>query len=228
MTMVTAQKSHRTIAGRLIDELTTAIVGGDMGPGMKISEPELAKRYQVSRGPLREAIRRLEGRGLIRYIPHSGARVVSLELIEIMDLYVTREALEGMAARLAARNMRSKEIDTVKFLLDEHEKDIGLKKGREYFQEQGDLDFHFRIVQGSDNKKLLSLLCGELYYLVRMYRYRSSQTQSRPQKALSEHRQIMDAIALRDEELAEILMRRHIDRARQNLAEQIETSVTSR
>ena len=73
MTMVTAQKSHRTIAGRLIDELTTAIVGGDMGPGMKISEPELAKRYQVSRGPLREAIRRLEGRGLIRYIPHSGA-----------------------------------------------------------------------------------------------------------------------------------------------------------
>ena len=214
-------QEHRTLAGRLIDELTHAIVSGAIPAGTKISEPDLANHYAVSRGPLREAIRRLEGRGLVRHVPHAGARVVTLELDEVMEVYVVREALEGMAARLAARHMPRSEVDAVRALLDEHEASIHRAEGREYFQEEGDLDFHFRIVRGSENQKLIALLCGELYHLVRMYRYRSSRTDSRPQKALAQHRQIIESIAAGDEELAEMLMRRHIAGARDNIAGQL-------
>jgi len=214
-------QEHRTLAGRLIDELTHAIVSGAIPAGSKISEPDLANQYSVSRGPLREAIRRLEGRGLVRHIPHAGARVVTLDLDEIMEVYVIREALEGMAARLAARHMPRKEVDAVRKLLDAHEASIHRADGREYFQEEGDLDFHFRIVRGSENEKLIALLCGELYHLVRMYRYRSSRSASRPQKALAQHRQIIETIATGDEELAEMLTRRHIAGARENIAAQL-------
>ena len=215
-------KHPTTIATRLTDELTDAIVTGQIPAGEKISEPDLAKRYHVSRGPLREAIRRLEGRGLVRHIPHAGVRVVTLELKEVIELYAVREALEGMAARLAAEHMSDAEVDAIRTLLDEHELAVQQSDGREYFQQEGDLDFHYRVVQVSQNDKLIALLCGELYHLVRMYRYRSSQASSRPQRALAEHRRILDAIAERDGELAELLMRRHLAGARRSIAAQLE------
>ena len=216
-------KHPTTIASRLTEELTDSIVTGEIAAGEKISEPDLASRYDVSRGPLREAIRRLEGRGLVRHVPHAGVRVVTLELDEVVELYAIREALEGMAARLAADNMSDAEIESVRELLDEHETAVQKSEGREYFQQEGDLDFHYRIVVASGNQKLIALLCGELYHLVRMYRYRSSRTASRPQQALTEHRRILDAVAERDGELAELLMRRHLGGARQSIATQLET-----
>ena len=215
-----------TITDRLTDELTDAIVTGRIPAGKKFSEPDLAQQYAVSRGPLREAIRRLEGRGLVRHVPHSGASVVTLALAEVIEVYLVREALEGMAARLAANHMSEAEIDAIRALLDEHEKAVQRSEGREYFQQEGDLDFHYRIVQASNNEKLISLLCGELYHLVRMYRYRSSQTASRPQRALFEHRRVLDAIADRDGELAELLMRRHLAGARASIAAQLEQTET--
>ena len=118
--------------------------------------------------------------------------------------------------------MSHREIDELRILLDKHEVAINRADGREYFQDEGDLDFHFRIVQGCENEKLINLLCGELYHLVRMYRYQSSRIASRPQKALAQHRQILESIAVRDEELAEILMRRHISGAQKNIGLQLE------
>jgi DNA-binding GntR family transcriptional regulator len=206
--------------------LTEAIVTGAIPAGQKISEPDLANQYKVSRGPLREAIRRLEGRGLVQHIPHTGARVVTLALEEVVELYLVREALEGMAARLAAQHMRDEEVAAIRGLLDQHEKAVQRSAGREYFQQEGDLDFHYRIVQASNNEKLITILGGELYHLVRMYRYRSSLTASRPQRALAEHRRILDAIADRDGELAEMLMRRHLAGARKSIAAQLDTSET--
>lgn len=215
-------KHPTTIASRLTEELTDAIVTGQIAAGEKISEQDLANRYHVSRGPLREAIRRLEGRGLVVHIPHAGVRVVTLELEEVIELYAIREALEGMAARLAADHMSDTEIEALRELLDEHEAAVQKSEGREYFQQEGDLDFHYRIVVASGNKKLISLLCGELYHLVRMYRYRSSRTASRPQQALAEHRRILEAIADRDGELAELVLRRHLGRARRSIETQLE------
>lgn len=216
-------RDTQTIADRLSDELIASIVKGDILPGSKISEPDLARTYKVSRGPLREAIRRLEGLHLVARIPHVGARVVSLNSRQLIEIYQVREALEGMAARLACSNMTDAEINELKDLLDEHALSIEQSQGREYFQHEGDFDFHYRIIQGSKNQRLIELLCSELYHLIRMYRFRSSQILSRPQRALAEHRSLCTAIEQRDGELAEILMRRHISTAQKHIEQQFLT-----
>ncbi len=207
----------RTLADKVCEQIVTAIVVGDIPPGQKISEPELARTYGISRGPLREAMRRLEGLRLIERKPHVGARVVKLSVKELIEIYRVREALEGMACRMAAEFMPDDEIASLRDLLDEHERSVEQLDGRSYFQKEGDLDFHYRIVQGSRNAKMLELLGSDLYHLVRMYRYQFSVSSSRPMRALKEHRQIVDAIAARDPELAEMLMRRHISAARKNI-----------
>jgi DNA-binding GntR family transcriptional regulator len=194
----------------LTQTLIEAIVNGDIQPGSKISEPELAKQYQVSRGPLREAIMRLMGLGLIERIPHIGARIISLNVEKLAELYTVREALEGMAARLAATNMLDGEIECLEELLDKHLGHIEDVDGASYFHQYGDFDFHYLVIKGSKNAQLISLFCDELYHLLRMYRYQSPQSESRSVKALNEHKQILFAIRNRDGELAELLMRRHI------------------
>lgn len=215
---------YRTLADKVCEQIVTAIVVGDIPAGQKISEPELARTYGVSRGPLREAMRRLEGLRLIERKPHVGARVVKLSVKELLEIYRIREALEGMACRMAAEHMPDVEIARLRKLLDEHERDVDKLDGRSYFQKEGDLDFHYRIVQGSKNTKLLELLSSDLYHLVRMYRYQFSVSSSRPKRALKEHRQIVDAIESRDPELAEMLMRRHISAARQNIEQKLGNS----
>jgi DNA-binding GntR family transcriptional regulator len=207
----------RTIADQVCEQLINTIVKGEIPPGYKISESDLAKTYGISRGPLREAIRRLEGLRLVTRIPHVGTSVVSLSNKELFDIYDVREALEGMACRLAANRMTQEEIDELKFLLDEHEQEINKDDESGYYQKEGDFDFHYRIIQGSRNNKLIQLLCGELYHLIRLYRYRSSQARARPPKALIEHWNIVSAIEQRDGEFAEMLMRRHISAARKNI-----------
>lgn len=213
-------KDSRTIADWLSDELVRAIVKGDMPSGSKISETDLARVHQVSRGPLREALRRLEGLHLVTRVPHAGTRVVALDPTELLEIYHVREALEGMAARLAAQNMSAQESDALKKLLDLHAENIEQSQAGEYFQCEGDFDFHYRIIQGSKNQRLIDLLCSELYHLIRMYRYRSAQTSARPLAALAEHRHIAAAIEQRDGEFAEMLIRKHISTARHNIEQQ--------
>lgn len=206
-----------TLADRVFSQIQTAIVKGELAPGTKMSEAELAARYGVSRGPLREALRRLEGRKLLTRIPHVGVRVISLSFDELIQIYHVREAMEGMAARLAALYMPAEEVQGLKDLLAQHEKQAELQEGRAYFQDEGDFDFHYRIVQGSRNEVLSQMLCGELYHRVRLYRYQFSVTEGRPQKAFGEHHRIIEAIEARDAEMAEILMRCHISSARANI-----------
>jgi len=218
----TAEKEG-TKSENLTEYLIEAIVSGEIASGQKISEPELSKQFGVSRGPLREAIMRLEGLGLIERIPHVGARVVTFSSENLSELYAVRESLEGMAARLAARNISEEELDALKRLLSTHSKHIDQVEGKSYFQQQGDFDFHYRIIKASRNKKLIAFLCDELYHLLRMYRYQSPRSHSRPEKALEEHKFILKAIANRDEELAELLMRRHISGSRILIEQQMES-----
>ncbi len=203
--------------------LQRAIVTGEFAPGTKLSEADLAKRFGVSRGPLREAIRRLEIRRLLTVVPNAGARVVSLNNQQLIALFETREALEGQGACLAAERMSDESIADVHGLLDRHAAVISAAEGRAYYQEEGDYDFHFRIAHGSGNSLLAGILLDDLYQLLRMYRFRLSAAHGRAEQALLEHRQILSAISERDGQLAELLMRRHIARGRSRLAEQVET-----
>lgn len=207
----------QTLADKVFSELTTAIVRGELRPGTKLSEQTLVERYGGSRAPMREAIQKLEARNLVVRVPHAGARVVSLSLSELRDIYEVRLELESMACRLAAQRMSDAEIAELYGLLAEHEASIAAEQGQSYYQKAGDLDFHYRIIKGSQNSRLHQMLCGELYHLVRMYRYQTSTSAKRPLQALLEHQRIVEAIAARDAELAELLMRRHIQASLTNL-----------
>ncbi len=210
-----------TRASEVFKEILQAIVEGQIAAGSKISEPELARAYGISRGPLREALGRLEACHLILRKPNVGARVISLTNEELLEIYHIREALEGMACRLAAEKMGAKEVAELRHLLQQHMQNAELREGRAYYQEQGDLDFHYLIVQGSGNTKLINLLCNELYHLVRMYRFQFGMPSPRARRAFAEHAHIIDAIENGDGELAEILMRRHIRASRANIEKRL-------
>ena len=206
-----------TLADSLLEQIRKAVVEGEIAPGAKISEPELARRFGVSRGPLREAISRLEAGGLVTRRPNVGARVITLSAQGLIEIYELREALEGMAARLAAENMSDEEVQAMRDLLEIHQANVEEKDGQAYFQKEGDLDFHYRIIQGSRNQRLTRVLCDDLYHLARMYRFQFGMASRRARKALEEHGMILDAIADRDGESAELLMRRHIRASRRNV-----------
>lgn len=209
----------RTLAERVFHQLQDAIVRGELPPGSKITEPGLSQAYGISRGPLREAMRRLEAHRLIERVPHVGARVVKLSVKELLELFDLREALESMAARLAAEHMSAVEIDGLRDVLAVHEQQSDLKRGEAYYQREGDLDFHYLIVQGSQNRMLMTLLCDDLYYLVRLYRTQFGANGARPRRAFVEHHRIVDAIEAGDAELAELLMRRHVSASRANVVD---------
>lgn len=208
------EETTATIADRIFDQLRKAIVEGEIPAGSKISEPVLAARYGISRGPLREAMRRLESSSLVERKPNVGARVIRLSSEQLLEIYLIREALEGLAARLAAERMSDAAIEDIRTLLERHRTEVAQEEWQSYFQREGDLDFHFRIVQGSGNQRLINILCNDLYHLARMYRCQFGMKSNRARDALREHEMVVDAIAERDGELAEWLMRRHIRASR--------------
>lgn len=204
-----------TIADRLFQELRRAILEGELPPGKKISEPELANQYNVSRGSLREAISKLENCNLVTRKPNIGARVVGFSTKQLMEIYQIREAMEGMAARLAAENMTNEQLAHLNTLV-EHNK-MAVTTQDPYatptsVHYDADLDFHFCIIQGCNNERLQRMLHMDLYDLVRFYRFRLNPRFS--EQALSEHELIASALNNRDGEMAELLMRHHIRASR--------------
>jgi DNA-binding GntR family transcriptional regulator len=206
--------SSATFADRAFEWLEAAIIKGDLPPETKLDEVSLAKSFGTSRGPVREAINRLEGKKLVERVPHVGARVATFSPGDLREILYVREALEGMACRLATQRMSEKQIDDLEALLEGHATQNALKAGENYFQRPGDYDFHYRIISASENQKLFQMLIDDLYHLMRMYRYRSSSRKGRAHEALREHRAIVDAMRQRDAERADLLMRQHIARAR--------------
>ncbi|MBF7074130.1 GntR family transcriptional regulator [Glaciecola sp. MH2013] len=204
-----------TGADKTFFQLRNDIVESNILAGSKLSEVELSTKYSVSRAVVREAINRLESCHLVERKANVGARVVSLTAQGLVQLYQVRESLEGMAARLAAKNMTDHEILDLKDLLNNHFREV---EGTEtYYQEAGDVDFHYRIILGSKNDHLISLLVNGMYHLIRMYRVQLGMVGPRVSTAFEEHKNIVQAISNRDEELAEILMRRHITYSMKNI-----------
>jgi DNA-binding GntR family transcriptional regulator len=203
------------------ERIEAAIISGTLEPGSRLSEQALAASLGVSRGPLREAIRRLEGRKLLERTPNIGVRVAALSLRDLKDILEVREALEGMACGLAAQNMTDDDIAGVKRLLDDHGNQKSVREGTGYYQESEDFDFHFRILKGSGNARLVEMLCGDLYYLLRVYRYKSSTKPGRAKNALQEHRDIVAALERRDSVAAERAMRKHLRNARRYVEERL-------
>ena len=210
----------QTLSNELTCTLRDGIITGQIAQGSKLSETKLAKELDVSRGPLREAIRRLEGMNLIEHIPQQGARVVEINLNLILQIYDTREALESKAAALAAVNMSSKDIDQLHREIDTQSKFMQENTG---IPAESDYAFHEMVIKGSKNNIIERTLLHELYNLIKMFRYQNEFARISTTNALIEHRQIAYAIEQRDAELAEVTMRRHCARSRERIKRRMQT-----
>ena len=189
------------------------IYQGRLPPGSVINEAALAQEFGASRGPVREAIRRLQSIQLITREPYIKSRVVTLNAATARELFELRMALEGMTCNIDARRMSDAEIDT---LIAELE---GSRQNYSSSAPSGGnaFDFHERIVRACGNARIINLLCGDLYHLLRLYRRYSGAFFERKEEAYEEHWQILRAIKARDPQLAESLMRSHVRRAARNL-----------
>jgi DNA-binding GntR family transcriptional regulator len=210
-----AKPEPQTLADRAYDLIADAIVRGDLALGARIHEAALSQRFGIGRGPLREALRRLEGRKIVVTRPHAGARVANPTLGDIVEMFEIREVLEGFACRLAAERMTEGELDELDALLGVHDRDP--LQGRGHTRAAPHPDFHTAVIRGSKNARLIELLCGELFDLMRIYRYKSSGKPGRTPRAFDEHRRIAAALRRRDAEEAAFLMGRHVRQARLNL-----------
>jgi DNA-binding GntR family transcriptional regulator len=201
-----------SLVDAVTERLEAAIVNGTLKPGSKLKEQALAKALGVSRGPLREAVRRLEGRKLLQRIPNVGVRVVVLSLKEVEDILQVQEALQGMACALAAKNMDDTEIAALGKLLDQYQR----KPSKRDDYDSWDLEFHSRIIAGSGNDRLSQMLREDIELLLKVYHARSTTTHERAMEVLNDHKAIVAAIARHDADAAEQLMRRHIQAARKS------------
>ena len=208
--MLKGKVRAHSLVDAVTERLEAAIVNGALKPGSKLKEQALAKSLGVSRGPLREAIRRLEGRKLLQRIPNIGVRVAVLSLREVEEILQVQEALQGMACGLAAHNMSKEDIDALRRLLDNYQ--CNSSKRNDY--DKWDVDFHSRIIAGSGNTRLGQMLREDIDLLLKVYHAKSTTTRERALEVLSDHQKIVAAISNRDSVAAEQLMRQHIQTAR--------------
>jgi DNA-binding GntR family transcriptional regulator len=191
---------------RVFEKIIDDITNGVLRPGVKLSEPDLARSLGVSRGPLREAIRRLEERQLVRCTPNFGARVVVHTPREILHAYEIREALEGLAARLAATEMTD---DERRDLRNAFELEVAAACSRGYQS-----DFHMHLVRGSHNGRLIKMLDEDYYRLFKLWRSNCRWLRAGGDQSWTDHKRILEAIEYRDGDSAELLMKRHVARLR--------------
>lgn len=202
-----------SLSDEAFEKVVEAITSGEFEPGQRLSEAELARNLGISRGPLREALGRLEG-SLIMRTPRIGVHVISMTRDKIDSLFRAREALEGMAARLASERMSDAEIEDLRQLLEAHANQPQIAAGEAYIQRSLDEDFHFAIVRGARSETIERLLMTEIYYQMRISRRRSSTQPGRATAALNEHRAILQGIESRDPNQAEKAIRTHLRNAR--------------
>ncbi len=215
-----APLESKTLVHRIADRIVGAVLSGEVPLGGKLREQALAQSLGVSRGPMREAIRRLEGRGLIERVANHGARVISLGADDLREIYTIREALEGIACRLATERMTPADLKRLSNLVEKQVAEV--KKQKQPYALESDLDFHSRIVSAAGSKRLETLINDELFDMLRIYRARSEAVPGRGMRAVVEHQQVVKAMMAGDPSKAEEMMRLHIRAARDNLVSEIE------
>jgi DNA-binding GntR family transcriptional regulator len=206
------EETHSSAYQRLKSE----ILKGQLAPGAKISEPELAVKFGVSRSPIREAILRLEQDGFVVRGSNGRVTVASLEISELQQLYVVRANLEGLATRLAASRLRTIDLEKMAAALDEMRALIAQEKFREAI-EAGRL-FHSIIHQECENRPLIETL-AHLGSKIDRFRYFAASFESYDIKRVEEHDRILDALYQRDGRKAEAEMILHIERSANALVE---------
>jgi DNA-binding GntR family transcriptional regulator len=191
-----------------------AILGGRLTDGDPLTEAALAAALGVSRSPVRDALKRLARKGMVEARGRRGFAVATIDPDRVMDFLGVREALEGLAARLAAERMPDDDIALLRGHLDDV--DRALRAGTFQGYPEADEDFHAMVLRGARSEQLSSAM-EPVATRTRLLRRRSGARPDRARQALAEHRAIAGAVARRDPDEAEALMRAHVRMAKEHL-----------
>lgn len=198
--------------------LRQAILRGELEPGERLMEIQLANKLGVSRTPIREAIRKLELEGLVLMIPRKGAEVAEITEKSLRDVLEVRSSLEDLAVELACERIKEEQVQELKKAAEEFEEALQGGDLTEYAE--ADVKFHDVIYHATENQKLVQLL-----YNLReqMYRYRVEYLKRSEvhQTLLAEHQYIIECIEKHDKEAAKHAIRTHIDNQFEKVANTI-------
>lgn len=212
---MTISESNGVYHGRKVvsvaDYLSDAILNGRFAPGQRLVEAELTNNLGVSRGPVREAFRRLSAEGLIEIVPNRGAVVRRLSIVEALELFDIRIELEALAVRLAADNMKDPSIrKTFEAAIMPIWNLEPRHSTAEYLQENQ--SFHTAVMAAAGNGQLIKLN-QQMHLSLIMAQISSSLTSHVIAASLHEHRMIASAIRSRDVRGADSAIRDHLRRA---------------
>lgn len=214
-------KNASLVATEVIRE---AIMDGRLEPGRRLKEEELARELGISRTPVREALLILQTEGLLEASPNRGATVRTYDVKDLGDLYMLRAALEGVAARLAAERVTTRDIHRLTRSCDRFDQVAESGSLKDLVREN--LVFHDAILEIAGNERIAQLVRGvtELPLVYKSYLWYSPS-----QKVVSAHyhRQIVNALAARDPERAESVMKQHVFEARDILLTQVRASLAA-
>lgn len=192
----------------VFNTLRQAILRGELKPGERLMEIQLANKLGVSRTPVREAIRKLELEGLVLMIPRKGAEVADIVEKGLKDVLEVRKALEELSVRLACDRITKKEIEELKLAAEEFKK--ALKRQDITEIAEADVRFHDIIYMATDNQKLIQLLNN---LREQMYRYRVEYLKNEKVhlQLIQEHEALISNIVSHNKEEATVIMNKHID-----------------
>jgi phosphonate utilization transcriptional regulator len=196
-------------------EIERMIVSGELAVGSRLNGSDLADALGVSRGPVREAIRALDEAGLVRVEKNRGVFVREVTLEEADSIYEVRAALEGLIGRLAARRIEPKEIEQLRGVVRKMSQLDHAKKPEAYFPLN--VEFHELLLRAARNRPL------EVHYRrvvneLDLYRRETIlRVDDHIPISTREHQAIVEAVAARDEKLAERLLHDHVIQSRERL-----------
>jgi DNA-binding GntR family transcriptional regulator len=142
----------------VFETIRGAIITGELKPGQRLMEVQLAEEMGVSRTPVRESIRKLELEGLVKMVPRKGAYVTPMSVNDLKEMMEIRRALEGLAAELATKNATKEQIDAL-YLANQLFGEAALNNNEEGIIKH-DIEIHDIIYEASQNEKLLQLING--------------------------------------------------------------------
>ncbi len=206
-TMEPVKIVRRSLHDELIDRLRELIVTGDLEPGSKVPEQNLAEKFGVSRTPLREALKVLASEGLITLTPNKGATISALTLEDLEEAFPVMGALEALAGELACSRITDEGIVVIRLVHDQMMLHYLAGEMPEYFR--CNQEIHNKILAAADNATLTSLYRG-LSGQVRRARYVANITKPRWDQAVAEHEEIITALSARDGAALSEILKRHL------------------
>lgn len=194
----------------VLAELRRAIVTGELRPGEQVLQDALAERFGVSRVPLREALKILEGEGQVIYRPHRGYFVAELDLDDLREVYRIRDLLESDAVRVAVPQITGPEIQALVGALDDVEH--AAAAGDLVRMAEANRRFHFGLIEAAHLPRLARMV-RVLWDATDVYRSLYYADSEHRDAVHEEHRAVLDAVRAGDAERVVDLLRAHRDRA---------------